>query len=140
VAHAPRRPRWLLWLAAVGALVFLATTVWVATRTDPAIPSAAVASSSSTATATTLPGACADALALADLLASHVGPLADAANEHVEVMEKLDLFLEGKPGGINGQQAYDQGETQMAVMEEHGPDAEVQTRRYQKVRKRCPIR
>jgi hypothetical protein len=138
MAHAPPRRRPLLWLAAVGALLFVAATTWAATRSDPA--AIVSASSAPTTTATTLPPACADALALADLLASHVGPLSDAANEHVEVMEKLDLFLEGKPGGITGQQAYDQGQRQMAVMEEHGPDAEVQTKRYAKVRKQCPLR
>jgi hypothetical protein len=139
MAHAPPRRRPLLWLATGGVLLFLAATAWAATRSDPAAVVSA-SSSAPTTTAPTLPPACADALALADLLASHVGPLSDAANEHVEVMEKLDLGLEGKPGGINGQQAYDQGQQQMTVMEEHGPDAEVQTRRYQKVRKQCPLR
>jgi hypothetical protein len=98
------------------------------------------ANATAAAPTTTLPQTCADALALARLLVPHVRHLADAANSHVEVMEKLDLFLEGKPGGINGQQAYDQGAKQMATMAAHGPDAEVQARRFQEVDKRCPLR
>jgi hypothetical protein len=129
-------------VVAVAALVTLAALVvagWYGLRGPDETGLRVGGNTSPPTTSPSVPAACVDALGLADLLASHVGPLADAANAHVEVMEKLDLYLEGKPGGITGKQAYDQGATQMAVMEDHGPDAEVQTRRYQEVRKRCPI-
>jgi hypothetical protein len=132
----PPRPRGRWWLVAVvAAVVALAAAGWAVTRTDPT-PAGATAAA---VTTTTLPQACADALALADLLASHVDPLAGAVNDHADLMERLDLFLEGKPGGLSGHQVYEQGEKQMEVFEEHGPDAQVQVKRYQKVRKACPL-
>lgn len=87
-----------------------------------------------------LPPACADAIALARLMAGHVGPLAQAVNDHTDLMERLDLFLEGKPGGLSGRQVYERGQAQMEVFEKHGPDAEVQVRRFQEVAKRCPLK
>jgi hypothetical protein len=89
---------------------------------------------------TTLPAACADALALARLMAVHVGPLAAAVNDHTDLMERLELFLEGKPGGLSGKQVYEQGQAQMRVFESHGPDAEVQVRRFKEVARRCPLK
>lgn len=136
-----RRRTWWLLLAALAIIVALGLAYWYAQ--PDLIGSSTAATPESRAAQSTAPHvskACADALALADLLASHVGPLAQAANDHVDVMERLDLFLEGKPGGLDGHQAYMRGEAQMRVMEEHGPDAEVQTKRYKEVRKGCTTR
>lgn len=129
------RRRWRLGCLLLAAL--LALVGWVAVA-DPGQP--APASLEASSTSRPLPAACADALDLGDLLASHTGPLSGAANDHVDVMKRLDLFLEGKPGGLTGRQAYQRGEAQMAVMEEHGPDAEVQSKRYREVRRRCPLK
>jgi hypothetical protein len=109
--------------------------VWYAvTRTDPApTPTAAT-------TATTLPQACADALALAREMAVHVEALTGAANGHVNVMELLELTVEGKPGGIDGSEAFRRSGPQMKVMASHGPDAQVQVRRFQEVAKQCPLK
>jgi hypothetical protein len=54
-------------------------------------------------------------------------------------MELLQLTIDGKPGGIDGKEAFRRSEPQMMIMAEHGPDAEVQTKRYKKVRKACPL-
>jgi hypothetical protein len=120
--------------AGVTAAALLAAVLFT-TRSDPT-PAAAT----SAATTTTLPQACADALALADDLAANARPLAEAAVEHVVIMDRLDLYLEGKPGGLNGEQVYRLGDKQMEVMEQHAPDAQVRARRYQKVRNACPLK
>lgn len=135
-----RRGRLLLAGALICALGLLAAG-WFASREDPLLlgPQAG-AGVASTARATSVPPACADALALADLLAQHVGHLAPAINDHVDVMERLDLGLEGKPGGITGHEAYVRGQAQMRVFEADGPDAEVQVKRYLRVRRGCPAR
>jgi hypothetical protein len=121
----------------VALLVVVGAVAYARNQTQP---DDAAAAPTATTRAAALPAACADALALADLLAGHVGPLADAANGHVNVMELLELTLEGKPGGIDGKEAYRRSGPQMAVMADHGPDAEVQVRRYQRLRKQCPLR
>jgi hypothetical protein len=128
-------PGWVLTLAVLATLAALALVGRSLTAEEPTPAPAA----QSAATTTTLPGACADALDLADLLAVHVTKLADAANGHVETMEKLKLGLAGRPGGISGTEAFRQGGPQMAVMSEHGPDAEVQAKRYRALRARCPL-
>jgi hypothetical protein len=112
--------------------------IWYAvTRTDPTpTPTAATTA----ATATTLPQACADALALAREMAVHVEALTGAANGHVNVMELLELTVEGKPGGIDGSEAFRRSGPQMRVMAAHGPDAQVQVRRFQEVEKKCPLK
>jgi hypothetical protein len=131
-----RRERWLLVTAVLALAVTVGAVAYARNQATDPEPLATTAATRSAAP----PAACADALALADLLAGHVGPLADAANGHVNVMELLELTLEGKPGGIDGKEAYRRSGPQMAVMADHGPDAEVQTRRYQRIRKRCPLR
>jgi hypothetical protein len=132
----PSGPRWrlplLVGLVAAGLwLIFLAVTA------DPAAtPTRAVAA----APTTTLAPACADALALADDLAGPAERLGNAAVDHVVIMERLDLFLKGKPGGLNGHQVYQLGAGQMKVMEVDGPDAQVRAKRYREVRKACPLK
>jgi hypothetical protein len=120
----------------VAVILLVGWLISTTTRSDDGRPSSSVAA----ATSTTLTPACADALALADALAVHAGRLADAAVDHVVIMDRLDLFLEGKPGGLNGQQVYRLGSKQMAVMEADAPDAQVRAKRYREVRKRCPLK
>jgi hypothetical protein len=130
-----RRERWLLVTAVLAVAVTVGAVAYARNQATDPEPLA-----TPTARSAVPPAACADALALADLLAGHVGPLANAANGHVNVMELLELTLEGKPGGIDGKEAYRRSGPQMAVMADHGPDAEVQVRRYLRIRRRCPLR
>jgi hypothetical protein len=130
------RSRWPMTLAVLS-VGLAGVAVWYALiRADPAPTSAPTAAT----TATTLPQACADALALAREMAVHVEALTGAANGHVNVMELLELTVEGKPGGIDGSEAFRRSGPQMKVMASHGPDAQVQVRRFQEVAKRCPLR
>ena len=98
-----------------------------------------IAAAAATPTATTLPPSCADAIALARILTDHVGPLSKAANDHVSIMSLLQLTIDGKPGGIDGKEAFRRSGPQMSVMEEHGPDAEVQTKRFRQLVRKCPL-
>jgi hypothetical protein len=112
---------------------------WYALRTDLADTPVTVQQSAATDHQMPLPKQCADALALADILASHVGPLAQAANDHVNIMQLLQLTIDGKPGGIDGKEAFRRSMPQMMTMEAHGPDASVQVKRYKQIRKKCPL-
>jgi hypothetical protein len=130
------RPRWAVVAALVLAVLVVGVVLAAYVRTDPQGPSP----TSAVAPATTLPAECADALAIADELAVHAGRLANAAVDHVVIMDRLDLFLDGKPGGLDGHQVYRLGEKQMKVMEADAPDAQVRAKRYLEVRKRCPLK
>jgi hypothetical protein len=131
-----RRTRWLVVVALICLVALIAVWLYVQPNSGGDVTSAARATQPSVQP---LPKSCVDALALADILATHVGPLAQAANDHVNVMELLQLTIDGKPGGIDGKEAFRRSEPQMMIMAEHGPDAEVQTKRYKKVRKACPL-
>lgn len=126
---------------AAGLVVALLLVGWALVALgDDAAPPAAPAVATSAAPPTTLPLACAEALAHADELAEAAGPLANAGIGHAALMERLELYLDHKPGGLSGKQVYDLGAGQMRVMDEQAPDARVHAKRYQEVRKRCPIR
>ena len=120
----------------VATVLVVGGAVAAVTRADDGGPSGNVAA----VTSTTLPAACADALAIADDLAGPARRLGGAAVDHVVIMDRLDLFLDGKPGGLDGHQVYRLGEKQMKVMEADGPDAQVRAKRYQEVRKACPLK
>jgi hypothetical protein len=135
--YANRRRVWP-WVLGVVLVVALAVAAGLYFREDSDAPEARAAVVSKAYRP--LPQACADALALARLMAAHVGPLSAAVNDHADLMERLDLFLEGKPGGLSGKQVYEQGQVQMKVFEAHGPDAEVQVRRFKEVARRCPLK
>lgn len=121
-------------LGAAGALILasLVGLLWLGEgRTD------GHATGSAQATASTEPAACAEARSLARQLAHHAGPLAQAALRHKSLMERLDLFLEGKPGGLSGQQVYELGEEQMAVFEKEGPATQKLAHQVQEVAAQC---
>jgi hypothetical protein len=129
-------------VAAVVVLAGLAATLWVSLRQDPVSLGEVRTAGRQTREPTTSTSrrsatACAEALALADDMIVHARALADAGIDHGVLMEKLELGLEGKPGGITGAQAYELGVKQVAVMEEHGPDVRATVRRYQAARRRC---
>jgi hypothetical protein len=135
-----RRHQRAIWLG-VGTLMALAGLIAAglfAARTDraPATSAAGVA----TTTSRPLPAACTDALALADRLAPPAVRLAEVAAKHVAVMDGLDRFLEGEPGGLNGHQVYEMGKPHMKVMAADGPDTEALAARYREVRKACPLK
>jgi hypothetical protein len=136
----PRRPGWLATGGIVVVVLLAGWAITSITQADDGGPPSTQARAQAVATATTLPAACADALAIADALAPHALRLADAAVDHVVIMDRLDLFLEGKPGGLNGEQVYRLGDKQMKVMEADAPDAQVRAKRYREVRKRCPLK
>lgn len=91
------------------------------------------------ATTTTVTPACARALKTAARLATAADPLAEAAQRHLELMERLDLFLEHKPGGLSGQQVYELGRQQMTVFEREAGPTRAQAHRYREVAAECPL-
>jgi hypothetical protein len=124
--------RWLLWLAlaATGSLLI---GIWAgaAAVTPTARPA-------DTTSGPTVPAACRDAVRLAARLAPNAAAVAVAAHRHAELMDRLDLFLEGEPGGLSGRQVYEQGETQMRVFEQRAPTLHRQAQQLQEVARRCP--
>jgi hypothetical protein len=86
----------------------------------------------------TRPRACAQAMTTAARLATQADLVAEAAGRHLKLMKRLDLFLEGKPGGLSGHEVYQQGETQMAVFEQHGPAVRRLAHQYREVAAECP--
>lgn len=130
MSHQSAPPRiWPFLLATVIALG-LAAFVLYRSQDTPIDPEAAGA----TTTVTRLSPACADALALADKLIGPGSRLASAARAHAAVMELLE------DGDITGHQAYVRGQAQVTSMLHDSPDVAVFVKRYQEVRKGCPLK
>jgi hypothetical protein len=133
-----RRQR-LIW-AAVLALVGVGGLTWLAAANDPAsrAPTASVRQGSASTRA--VPPACADALGVGRRLADSADAVAQAAERHLELMERLDLFLEHKPGGLSGKQVYELGQQQMHVFEHHAKPTRALVRDYREVAAACPLK
>jgi hypothetical protein len=128
------RVRWALWCLA--AVVAAAGTGWILGRHQAPATGSAVATGTGHPRALT--PACAELLRLARRLAGNAEALAAAAHTHAELMDRLDLFLEGKPGGLSGEQVYQLGEAQMRVFEARGPPTHRQAHHLKEVAHRCP--
>lgn len=124
---------WLLGLLVAVAAAALGGYAAGATERGPP-PRSSVSSSTMR-----LPDACTQALALARRLAPNAAAVAVAAHTHEELMEKLDRFLDGEPGGLSGRQVYQQGEAQMRIFKALAAPTHRQVDALQEVASRCPL-
>ena len=85
-----------------------------------------------------LPPACAEALALAAQLGPNAGALSAAVGHHLELMERLDLWLDHQPGGLSGHEVYVRGQTQMRTFADQGPKVRAQAAELRRALARCP--
>lgn len=130
-----RRRRLLTWTAglilALAALGILTLPVILASR--PTVTRTVTRPAS-------LPASCRTALQLARRVAPNAAELAAAAHRHAELMDRLDLFLDGKKGGLSGQQVYQRGAPQMRVFESRGPPTHRQALELQEATRQCTLR
>jgi hypothetical protein len=137
--HSPERsgpPAWVI----LGILTLVAGLVWLYLYVRPNLGGQPAQATATSAAPAHLSQACIDTIRLARLVGRDVGPLTHAANGHVNVMELLKLTIDGKPGGIDGQEAFRRSEPQMQVMARYGPDAEIHLQAFKRASRKCPIK